>query len=99
MLEHEGFVFDRYIDIFDGGPTVTAATDQIRTIRESTAETVAEIGPGGTAKVLLASGRLTEFRAGCASVKRVGRKGICVDEGAAELLDLKLGDQVVVAPK
>ena len=34
MLEHEGFVFDRYIDIFDGGPTVTAATDQIRTIRE-----------------------------------------------------------------
>ena len=24
MLEHEGFVFDRYVDIFDGGPTVTA---------------------------------------------------------------------------
>ena len=35
MLEHEGFVFDRYIDIFDGGPTVLATTDQIRTIRES----------------------------------------------------------------
>ncbi len=34
MLEHEGFVFDRYIDIFDGGPTVTARTDDIRTIRE-----------------------------------------------------------------
>ena len=35
MLEHEGFAFDRYIDIFDGGPTVTAQTDQIRTIREA----------------------------------------------------------------
>ena len=34
MLEDEGFVFDRYIDIFDGGPTVTAPTDQIRTVRE-----------------------------------------------------------------
>ena len=28
MLEEEGFVFDRYIDIFDGGPTVTAPTDR-----------------------------------------------------------------------
>ena len=41
MLEEEGFVFDRYIDIFDGGPTVTAQTDDIRTIREARTETVA----------------------------------------------------------
>ena len=34
MLEAEGFAFDGYIDIFDAGPTVSAATDQIRTIRE-----------------------------------------------------------------
>ena len=40
MLEHEGFVFDRYIDIFDGGPTVTAQTDQIKTIRDARTETV-----------------------------------------------------------
>ena len=26
MLESEGFVYDRYVDIFDGGPTVTAPT-------------------------------------------------------------------------
>jgi len=99
MLEHEGFVFDRYIDIFDGGPTVTAATDHIRTIRESHAETVAEIGPGGTSKALLATGRLGEFRAGCATIKRSGKKGLCVDEAGAELLNLKIGDQVLVAPK
>ncbi len=35
MLEAEGFTFDRYVDIFDGGPTVTALTDKIRTVRES----------------------------------------------------------------
>ncbi|MFL6800190.1 MAG: arginine N-succinyltransferase, partial [Sphingomicrobium sp.] len=29
MLEEEGFTFDRYVDIFDGGPTVTAPTDKI----------------------------------------------------------------------
>jgi len=34
MLENEGFAFDGYVDIFDAGPTVCVATDQIRTIRE-----------------------------------------------------------------
>src|SRR5580765_5723465 len=58
MLEHEGFTFDRYIDIFDGGPTVTAATDNIRTVRDSASETVAEIGDGGRNKTLVAAGRL-----------------------------------------
>ena len=61
MLEHEGFVCDRYIDIFDGGPTVTAATDQIRTIREARSETVREIGDGGAAKMLARAGRLKRF--------------------------------------
>jgi len=99
MLEEEGFSYDRYIDIFDGGPTVTAATDQIRTVRESRAEKVVEIGPGGTHRVLLATGRLKQFRCGCASIKRIAKKGLLVDEAAAELLDLKVGDQVLVAPK
>src|SRR3954451_22466728 len=62
MLEEEGFVFDRYIDIFDGGPTVTARTDDIRTIREARTDTVVEIGEGGAAKVLAATGRLRDFR-------------------------------------
>ena len=35
MLEAEGFVWDSYVDIFDGGPTVIAATDKIRTVREA----------------------------------------------------------------
>ena len=35
MLEHEGFDCDGYVDIFDGGPTMTARTDQIRTVREA----------------------------------------------------------------
>ena len=35
MLEHEGFAFENYVDIFDGGPTMTARTDQVRTVREA----------------------------------------------------------------
>jgi arginine N-succinyltransferase len=35
MLEQEGFTGDFYVDIFDGGPTMAAATDSIRTVREA----------------------------------------------------------------
>ena len=99
MLEHEGFVFDRYIDIFDGGPTVIAPTDQIRTIRESRADTVLEIGGDEGAGMLVAAGRLHDFRACGASVRKLPRKGIAIDEEAAELLDVKVGDQVLIAPR
>ena len=35
MLEHEGFGSEGYVDIFDGGPTMSVRTDEIRTIREA----------------------------------------------------------------
>jgi arginine N-succinyltransferase len=99
MLEEEGFVYDRYIDIFDGGPTVTVQTDRIRTVRESTSETISEIADGGRTKMLLATGRLKDFRACAAAIKRVPRKGICIDREAAELLEVDVGDQVVAVAR
>ncbi|HET6942098.1 MAG TPA: arginine N-succinyltransferase [Sphingomicrobium sp.] len=99
MLEEEGFVFDRYIDIFDGGPTVTVHTDDIKTIDESDEETILEISEGGKTKTLVAFGRLKDFRACFASVKRVGRKGICIDPEAAELLGVKVGDTVLAVKR
>ena len=97
MLEAEGFTYDRYIDIFDGGPTVTTATDQIRTVRESTKETICEIGDGGRTKMLLGTGRLKDFRACYAAIKRLPKKGICIDREAAELLEVDIGDEVLAA--
>jgi arginine N-succinyltransferase len=99
MLESEGFVYDRYIDIFDGGPTVTAPTDKIRTVRESEYHEVVEIADGGTQKALVATGRLTDFRACCANVKSIADEGICLDREAAELLEVKVGDKVLAVAK
>ncbi|MEO5772631.1 MAG: arginine N-succinyltransferase [Sphingomicrobium sp.] len=98
MLEEEGFTYDRYVDIFDGGPTVTAATDRIRTVRESKRETIAEIGEGGPLKMLVAAGRLRNFACCTASVANVG-EGIAIDSEAAELLGVKVGDEVLVVPR
>jgi arginine N-succinyltransferase len=99
MLETEGFTYDRYIDIFDGGPTVTTATDQIRTVREARVETIAEIGAPGPSKMLVGTGRLKQFRAACAAVKKLPRKGVSIDREAAELLEVDVGDSVVMAAK
>jgi arginine N-succinyltransferase len=96
MLEEEGFDFDRYIDIFDGGPTVTADTDDICTVRESTRETVFEIGEVGKVKVLVAAGRLKDFRCSCASVTKLPKNGVRIDREAAELLDVEVGDEILM---
>jgi len=98
MLEHEGFLFDRYIDIFDGGPTVTARTDDIRTVREAREDKIAEIGDAGTQKVLAAAGKLKDFRACCASTKKV-KKGVVIDRQAAELLEVDVGDTISTVAK
>jgi arginine N-succinyltransferase len=64
MLEREGFESDGYVDIFDGGPTMSVDTDEIRTIRESRAFTYAAplAGEGGQ-KGLLAAGLRGDFAA------------------------------------
>ena len=99
MLEQEGFYFERYIDIFDGGPTVTADTDDIRTIRESALETVCEIADGGKVKALAASGSLKDFRACAASIRKLPKQGVCIDPEAAELLEVKVGDEILVVAR
>jgi arginine N-succinyltransferase len=100
MLEEEGFTYDRYLDIFDGGPTVTAPTDHIRTVHESTSETVGDISQeGGRTKMLLGAGRLREFRACSASVKRMRNGRLCIDRQAAELLEIGAGDEVLAVAR
>jgi arginine N-succinyltransferase len=99
MLEEEGFVYDRYVDIFDGGPTVTVPTDRIRTVREATTDTICDIGDGGRTKMLVATGRLMDFRACCATVKRLPKKGLCIDRESAEMLEVDVGDEIVAVPR
>jgi len=80
MLEAEGFRYENYIDIFDGGPTVAAPLDLLRTVREARTLTFTGTHEDDTAKtMLLAAGRLTGF-ASC-----YGRAHISPDDPAATL--------------
>lgn len=95
MLEEEGFAWENYIDIFDGGPTMTVRTDQIRSIREANDDAVVTIDASlgdhkGGEKRLLATGQLAGFRTAYGWVEqRAG--GLALDPDSAALLGLEPG--------
>ena len=96
MLESEGFQFDCYIDIFDGGPTMVAPTDQIRTVRESRELVLAAIaekveGPN----MMLARGRLADFVACCGPVHTDSEERATLDRPTAALLGIEPGQAFV----
>ena len=93
MLESEGFAFENYIDIFDGGPTMTARTDLVRTVREAKSVTVTDIAAGGE-PVMLASGRLVDFRA-CFGKATASEGGVAIDPASAAILGVSAGDDVL----
>jgi arginine N-succinyltransferase len=49
--------------------------------------------------MMVAAGRLRDFRACCASVKKLPKKGICIDREAADLLQAEVGDELVMVAK
>ena len=92
MLENEGFAHENYVDIFDGGPTMTARTDQVHSIRNARDAKVAAMGEGGTMS-LVASGRLADFRCAYGNVAD-GADGVTLDPATAEVLRVGAGDSV-----
>ncbi|WP_420607644.1 arginine N-succinyltransferase [Novosphingopyxis sp.] len=90
MLENEGFAYEGYIDIFDGGPSMTARTDQVTTVRDAEEAPIVAIESGGD-QALVATGRLSDWRGGYARVKR-REGGIAIDADAAKRLKVETGD-------
>ena len=96
MLENEGFQFDCYIDIFDGGPTMIAATDQIRTIRDSRELVVDRIEESVEGQnLILAAGRLGAFAACFSNVQVAPEGGATITRKAAEMLGVGPGDSIL----
>jgi len=93
MLEDEGFRHDGYVDIFDGGPTMTARTDEVRSVREAKAATIARADLDGGERAILATGRLGEFRS-CFGLRAIDGGGIAIDAMSAEVLRVTTGDEV-----
>jgi arginine N-succinyltransferase len=98
MLENEGFAWENYIDIFDGGPTMTARTDQIRSIRDAkdviitaVSDDVGEHKSGD--KKLITLGRLHAFKAAYGWIDDQG-DNVIIDSNCARALSISAGDAI-----
>jgi len=103
MLENEGFAWESYIDIFDGGPTMTVRTDQIRSVREAQDDRIialdAGLGEHGSGeKCLISTGRFADFRTAYGwTESRDG--GIALDPASAAVLRVGQDDLVTRVPR
>ncbi len=96
MLLDEGFNADDYVDIFDGGPTVTCDIDNVRSVRDcrSLAVTCIDDDPAEPVISLVACGSGPSFQVARGAVNSAG----CITPQLADSLTLRPGDTFVHIP-
>ncbi len=99
ILLREGFRYNKYIDIFDAGPTLEVPLPKIKTIELSRIVTIKNISDEvSSANYLLANTQL-DFRATINSVLVNKENNTCIiSKKTASVLQVKCGDQLRVAP-
>ncbi|RVT94338.1 arginine N-succinyltransferase [Sphingomonas crocodyli] len=93
LLAEEGFIDEGYVDIFDAGPTLIAATDALRGIGEAHGGPISAILDGGT-ESLIATGHGRSFRA----TRGRATDGMAIDPTSAATLGLTAGDDITHFP-
>ena len=94
MLENEGFAHEGYVDIFDGGPTMTARTDQVRSVKDALPARIVDADLDIGDQCLMATGALGTFRAGYGMREIRGDHEVAIDARTAKLLNVGVGDEV-----
>ena len=96
MLLTEGFRDEGYVDIFDGGPTLVADIDAVRTVREAEQLAVTALDGDGP-NVLASAGEGAAFRAAIGpAAKRDG--GVALGAALAAVLAVAAGEPLCVTP-
>ncbi len=102
ILEHEGFVFNGKVDIFDAGPIVSCPLGRIRSVRTSRTGPVRSIGPlenrPPTHVIATASTDRREFLAGLGAVHLDAHGQLRIEEQTDGALPVTAGDVVRYAP-
>ncbi|WP_298019363.1 arginine N-succinyltransferase [uncultured Parasphingopyxis sp.] len=94
MLENEGFQHKGYIDIFDGGPTMEADLDEIRSVADSRTGTVVGTETANGTRSLAARGHLADFRCAYAEIAMQGDGEVAIDKEGAAALGVSAGDEI-----
>jgi arginine N-succinyltransferase len=99
LLEWEGFRFERTVDIFDGGPSVSAKVKDIRAVRESkvlrtgVSQKTPEPDYNDKQGLLLVSNRqYSDYRVLLVNEKAAGDDTLWLTQQQADILQLNEGD-------
>lgn len=93
MLEAEGFKKNGQIDIFDGGPVVSSAREEIDAVRRCGTWRVAKIAPQVEGESRILAAETKGFRA-MIGVAEEAPDGLTIDEVVATTLHLRVGDAI-----
>ena len=96
MLETEGFTNPGYIDIFDGGPTMIGQINSLQTVAHAQDVTLSALHAAGGRKVLVATGRLDDFRCAYGFVIEDESGSVSLDQECANLLGLDAGQALTM---
>lgn len=94
MLLDEGFEYNDYVDIFDGGPLVDAKVSNLKTIQNSRMLTVQDVADTSSGQdAIIVSGAVDTFRAVHARLIADGDRGI-IDSETATALGAEKGSKI-----
>lgn len=97
LLEGEGFRFNNEVDIFEAGPVLAAARDEIRTVRESREAVVSDISdePLGSTEYIIANvGKTGMFYVALGTLSIHQDKGVTITSDVAEAINISLGGKI-----
>lgn len=95
MLEREGFRYDGYIDIFDGGPTIECHTADLRSVRESLVVHAFEGNPPtGQAPIVVGNCSVENYRSTITDTWKQHQSGLLLTAEVMSALRVHHGDEV-----
>lgn len=99
LLKSQGFRYNNLLDIFDGGPSISADIDQIKTVQDAHKRKVmAGTPPQDGQKVLVCKNSLADFSCLQTMAKNAFGDTLSLTAEQMEELDITEGGEVLVAP-
>lgn len=99
ILLKEGFRYNNYVDIFDGGPTLEVPLNEIKTVKLSRLVTVSSLSDEVSSSNYLLTNAQLNFRATINTALINKEQNTCIlSKKTADLLQVNRGDIVRVSP-
>lgn len=100
LLERQGFKYAHYIDIFDGGPTLSAERDQIDVVKHSQQAIVSEVEelPEGTPKFMVTNDHFATFRCAAGRMVATNDASVHITPRLAKRVNVTVGDRIRYYP-